>query len=441
MSKLICTKSSLHLLFAKHGRRMFRTTPLSAKNIMVCFDGTSNDALNQLPGEKYPGRENDQTFSNVLKLHILGGGAIDPDEDAQAFRDAGQISLYEIGCGSEERDGGVLALETVNQLAGNLSKQIDPMKEKLKKEYEKGDKLFVFGFSRGAASARKFACDLAKNGLAYGGDGGKEEVDLKPTIALLGCFDTVAMQISEDVTDIVSDGLQLRIPSCTDIDEDDFKVASIVEKAVHLVSLDDRRVRTFPPTLMGYEDRVEEVWFSGVHSDVGGYWTNDRGLADCTLTYMKKACEKAELKFLDAENVDEKAVTIPRREGLTRWSKIGTWKMTDKYGKEKEPLTIKPDPYGKVHHPSYMLKRLKMNEILKLDDKHFVEDGDDSRQIYVAKDDAVWEAGTPKIHISAYDHIYNGVGDKKAHKLDKNANLEKLAKYIVVDDNGIKVDV
>jgi len=164
-------------------------------------------------------------------------------------------------------------------------------------------------------------------------------------------------------------------------------------------------------------------------------------LSDCSLTYMKKACEKAGLKFLDAENVDEKAVTIPRREGKTRWSKMGTWKMTDNYGKEKEPLTIKPDPYGKVHHPGYMLKRLKLNENLGLGDDYFVTDGDDSRQIYVAKDDAVWVAGTPKIHISAYDHIYNGVGDKKAHKLDKNANLEKLAKYIVVDDNGDKVDV
>ena len=59
-------------------------------------DGTGNDALGQLPDY-----EEDQTFSNVLKLHILGGGAIDPDVEYQALEDKGQISLYEVGCGSK----------------------------------------------------------------------------------------------------------------------------------------------------------------------------------------------------------------------------------------------------------------------------------------------------------------------------------------------------
>lgn len=66
-----------------------------------------------------------------------------------------------------------------------------------------------------------------------------------------------------------------------------------VQRAVHIVSLDEDRV-PFDPTLINKDgknpDRILEVWFPGVHSDIGGgYWFD--GLSDQALRFMIKQCE------------------------------------------------------------------------------------------------------------------------------------------------------
>jgi hypothetical protein len=57
-----------------------------------------------------------------------------------------------------------------------------------------------------------------------------------------------------------------------------------VLKALHLVSLDDKR-KAFQPTLMNQDGRVREIWFPGAHSDVGGGYNFD-GLSDNALRYL-----------------------------------------------------------------------------------------------------------------------------------------------------------
>ncbi len=68
-----------------------------------------------------------------------------------------------------------------------------------------------------------------------------------------------------------------------------------VLSAVHIVSLDEDRV-AFEPTLINRdrknENRITEIWFPGVHSDIGGGYWHD-GLADVSLTYMIGMCRKA----------------------------------------------------------------------------------------------------------------------------------------------------
>ena len=139
--------------------------------------------------------------------------------------------------------------------------------------YERRDTLVVFGFSRGAALARKFVSEL----LSQNAD---------RHVSFLGVFDTVAAmngihrlgeQISSDVL---------------------FEHGSLhpnVDRAVHLLALDEERVM-FAPTLINRdtevekEDRVLEVWLPGVHGDVGGgYWMD--GLADVALELMIQQCK------------------------------------------------------------------------------------------------------------------------------------------------------
>ena len=69
-----------------------------------------------------------------------------------------------------------------------------------------------------------------------------------------------------------------------------------IEKAVHLVSIDEKRL-AFQPTLFNKDERITEVWFAGVHSDVGGgYWFD--GLSDITLKFMID-CIKENLTILE----------------------------------------------------------------------------------------------------------------------------------------------
>jgi uncharacterized protein (DUF2235 family) len=67
-----------------------------------------------------------------------------------------------------------------------------------------------------------------------------------------------------------------------------------VKAAYHAISIDERR-KAFPPTLWvsdNVPDQIlEQVWFSGCHSGVGGGCPNS-GLSDITLKWMLEKCVK-----------------------------------------------------------------------------------------------------------------------------------------------------
>ena len=143
--------------------------------------------------------------------------------------------------------------------------------------YAPGDKILVFGFSRGAALARKFATVLL-------------EADERRTVSFLGVFDTVSAIRSLKSSDVVvaQGALHPR-----------------VEMAVHVVAIDEDRV-PFAPTLINMDPsgsrRVSEVWFPGVYGDIGGGYWHD-GLSDATLAFMARRCRRAlgsDLALVDA---------------------------------------------------------------------------------------------------------------------------------------------
>jgi uncharacterized protein (DUF2235 family) len=132
---------------------------------------------------------------------------------------------------------------------------------------QRGDSVSLFGFSRGAAIAR----DLA-NYIRAKGVGGERFVPIR----FLGIWDTVgAFGIPMDVlgfpTGRIDLGKKLDVPDN-------------VERTCHLLAIDEQR-EPFIPTLVESAPNVEEVWFPGVHADVGGGFP-DRQLADISLRYM-----------------------------------------------------------------------------------------------------------------------------------------------------------
>lgn len=80
-----------------------------------------------------------------------------------------------------------------------------------------------------------------------------------------------------------------------------------VEVALHALAIDEKRA-AFPPTLwekpinqpLPPGQVVEQVWFAGVHSNIGGSYTDSR-LSDITLDWMiKRLRAHTDLEVADA---------------------------------------------------------------------------------------------------------------------------------------------
>ena len=257
------------------------------RTLVFSFDGTGNE-----PHDATAFKE-DESISNVLKLHVLmGGGLVEDRSDTRTPGGEPQETLYYTGIGTRE-EGETIPLvgdliagtrrfinstlapswgdarRILNQAAGDLD-ALEPTAT---------DRIVVFGFSRGAALARKFASmTLARNEQREGKD--------PLGIAFLGVYDTVAAM----------DGIHRRGEEISsDVVFENGTLDPGILRAVHIVSLDEDRV-AFAPTLVNRDQahpgRITEVWFPGVHSDIGGGYWHD-GLSDVSLTYMIKACRDA----------------------------------------------------------------------------------------------------------------------------------------------------
>ena len=263
------------------------------KRLAVFCDGTWNRADHVDHGVAAP--------TNVVKLHLTVA-----ENDATGVE---QCTHYERGVGTGRWDhftGGGLGMG----LSGHVLKSY----EWLIDHYEDGDELFFFGFSRGAFTARSLAGLVRNSGILRPEHKGRTKRayrlyrDPRKTsapgssaarqfrrqyawaeeteITFIGVWDTVgALGIP------VGTG---RIPLLSRLWEfHDTTLSSYVRNAYHAVSIDEQR-KPFKPTLWVRKDgepevapdqTVEQVWFAGVHADVGGGYS-DTALSEIPLRWM-----------------------------------------------------------------------------------------------------------------------------------------------------------
>ena len=253
----------------------------NGRTLVFSFDGTGNEPHDAT------GFMQDESVSNVLKLHVLMGGGLEEDRsETQTQKGDPQETFYYNGIGTRE-DGETIPL--IGELVAKTRRLVNSMlapswgdARKILKQAawdvknldpREEDRIVVFGFSRGAALARKFASRM---------------LEMYPNlhIAFLGVFDTVAAM----------DGVHTRGEEISsDVVFENGTLDARIRRAVHIVSLDEDRV-AFEPTLVNRDerdpDRITEIWFPGVHSDIGGGYWHD-GLADVSLTYMIGQCKDA----------------------------------------------------------------------------------------------------------------------------------------------------
>ena len=304
------------------------------KTLCFSFDGIGNEpcSANQFA--------EDESISNVLKLHLLMGGSIGTDNSyTKTLNDGIQQTYYYNGIGARYEGqsrpllGKLLAWGTnrvsdVVQLGlANADDILREAMEDLKQEgYSSNDRLAIFGFSRGAALARVFAYRVA--------------TELHRKVSFLGIFDTVRALARDDITS--TDETVESVDS--DIVFQDYPLHQNIERVVHLLALDENR-EWFTPQLMNagtaHPERILEVWFPGIHGDIGGgYWLD--GLSDLALEFMIKRCEvtlKQDIYICSGKHLGGISQLFANQQ-----SGQGMGKIT------KDDVAIYPMLNGPIHH-------------------------------------------------------------------------------------------
>ncbi len=238
--------------------------------------------------------------------------------------DQSQVRCYDDGVGSQDF---VLFKALGGAVGMGLSRNVRDLYTFLARHYEPGDRLYLFGFSRGAFTVRLLAGMIIRCGIldlkwvscerdlqqlvraAYCGyrqsyfspglveqfrsEYGRTDIpdDPKP-IRFLGVWDTV------DAVGVPFDEVRDAMDKVLRYSFRDLLLHPAVETGCHAVSIDDTR-RTFHPMMwderLEKSDRIEQVWFAGVHSNVGGGYPKCQ-MALVTLKWMLDRAIAAGLK-------------------------------------------------------------------------------------------------------------------------------------------------
>ncbi|MCD6220011.1 DUF2235 domain-containing protein, partial [Candidatus Calescamantes bacterium] len=303
---------------------------------VICSDGTWNT-----PDQKQEGKYNP---TNVVKM----ARAIAPvSEDGKH-----QVVFYDWGIGADQWG---LDRLTGGAFGNGLDKNIEDAYRFLMHNYEEGDEIFLFGFSRGAYTVRSLVGLIRNSGLlkkihadkfeeAYKLYRDEEEPDSPKIkkfrkkysreieIEFIGVWDTVgALGIPVSGFRWLRKWLNKRIRWLKKRYEfHDTELSHIVKNAFHALAIDEKR-EPFKPTLWKDKpkegQRVEQVWFAGVHGDVGGGY-KDSKLGDVAFMWMKEKAQECGLAF-NREYIKE--VIHPDPMGRLHNSFVGFFKLLGEY--------------------------------------------------------------------------------------------------------------
>ncbi|MEM6890029.1 MAG: DUF2235 domain-containing protein [Pseudomonadota bacterium] len=200
-----------------------------------------------------------------------------------------------------------------------INRQIRRAYGYLASRYHPGDRIFLFGYSRGAYAVRSLAGVIDMIGLlqaehaternirtiyrhyqdtpeSAGASAMRETLCHAPgeiEIEMIGAFDTVK-------------SLGLNMPVLWRLSEKrhafhNHELGHTVKAGFHALALDETRV-AYTPVLWsapdGYQGRVEQVWFPGSHGDVGGQlggFEPARELSNISLVWMLERAQSAGL--------------------------------------------------------------------------------------------------------------------------------------------------
>jgi uncharacterized protein (DUF2235 family) len=323
-----------------------------ARNIVLCFDGTNNEYA--------------ATNTNVVKLYAM----VDKSTNDQ-------IPYYQPGIGTFAPPGvwGKVKKWFVTRLdlavAWLLEEHVTDGYRFLMRYYQEGDRIFIFGFSRGAYTARALAAMLHKVGLLTQGN---EELlpfawnqfkSEKGRAVYTGFRDTFCRRVRVHflgLWDTVSSIGWVWHPEYLQFTANN----PSVDVVRHAVSLDERRAY-FVQNLWGHDPAMRtdvlQVWFPGVHCDVGGgYVESEAGLSKIALKWMVEQAKGFGLRFQSSLEaaiippVDSPKYAAPNAAGPQHESLKGSWWIVEFLPKPIKDPAANFAPSWIIHrgHPRYL---------------------------------------------------------------------------------------
>jgi uncharacterized protein (DUF2235 family) len=268
------------------------------KRIVICADGTWNerDQVDDDSGRRCP--------TNVTKVART--------VKAQASDGLDQVVAYHNGVGT----GGPLDRVTGGAFGSGICANLVELYRFILYNYVPGDQLYFFGFSRGAFTVRTLTGFMNKVGLLdkdddyyvpemlalYESSANPDSEAWRrafrnsdrrncPRIDFVGVWDTVGA--------LGAPGYLGRVLNRNKYRFHDVALNAHIANAYHALAIDEHRT-PFEPSLWqrpaGWNGTLEQVWFSGVHCNVGGGYKPD-GTANNALHWMVEKAEDLGLVF------------------------------------------------------------------------------------------------------------------------------------------------
>ena len=267
------------------------------KSVVICLDGTNNEVRGQ-------------ANTNVVRLYNM----LD-------LSDAGaQVAYYAPGVGTFSSPAAWSPLaRTASRLAGlafgaGLRHELGAAYTYLMSAYEEGDRISILGFSRGAYTARALIGLLdvvglfrpgAENLVPYAVAEYTKRGRTEDWAALRNYSQSFARVMSDHSTTVPIhfagfwDTVKAVGRPWRPITWPYTRQLPHVATVKHAISIDEKRrpYAAYPvlplATPQNPPQRIEQVWFAGVHSDVGGMFRDGARLSDIPLKWMAQHVKAA----------------------------------------------------------------------------------------------------------------------------------------------------
>jgi uncharacterized protein (DUF2235 family) len=344
------------------------------KKIIICLDGTGNEIGSSEP-------------TNVAKIYQM----------LDLLNPKVQIAYYDPGVGTLPASTARGRIGRLTSIAGQLAfgsgvqTNLAQAYTWLMQHYQPNDSVYIFGFSRGAYTARALVGMLTRPGLlrpgsenlieyAVGEYTAKREIDAKVQAGIRNFADAFCWGTEQSP-------LFPQWPESSEYHEDwhcvpirylgvwdTVKATGFmrfgdlrwpytrkllnVDKIRHAVSIDERR-RPYHEYLVEVDpDRsthVEEVWFAGVHSDVGGTFDDGPTVPQLSSIPLKWIADGVIDELVLRENAYATYCTVTENHATSRIHAMSRlWDLAT--------IRHRPIPAGASLHASIELRRKDLTD-------------------------------------------------------------------------------